>query len=99
MNRHPFIQAALLALAVVPGATSFAADPAPADDRRAQVMALMESCKADAQRLCADTEPGRGKKLACLDSHKPDVSSACRDALPKLDAMRDAAVQRGATPK
>ena len=103
MTRSPLAAgrpAILLASALLSIATSsFAADPAPSDDRRAQAMALMESCRADAQRLCADTEPGRGHKLTCLDTHKADVSPACRDALPKLDAMRAAAAQRGAAPK
>ena len=35
------------------------------------------ACKADAQKLCADVQPGEGKLLECLKTHKADLSQAC----------------------
>ncbi len=35
-------------------------------------------CMADAARLCPDVEPGGGAQMACLKSHKEELSPACK---------------------
>jgi len=97
MNRIPTSLAAIAFLSTT--VSAFAADPAPAGDLRRQAMGLMQLCKADVQKLCGSVEAGGGRKLACLNDHKADVTSECRDALPKLDAMQAAATKRAAAPK
>jgi hypothetical protein len=66
---------------------AFAADPPPAPDR-AKMRALMEACRPDAERLCANTQPGGGRKLMCLKEHGSEVSPACRDGLAKVQEAR-----------
>ena len=46
---------------------------------------LKEACKSDAEALCKDVKPGRGGSgmMQCLKSHEADLSTACKDALPK----------------
>ena len=41
-------------------------------------------CRSDAIKFCSDVEPGGGRAMACLESHKGKLSSACLDALPLL---------------
>ena len=77
-----------LLLLTLTSAPSFAADaPAGSPEMKKQAYALAQACRADAQRLCADVESGGGRKLACLKQHTADLGPACRDALPKADAM------------
>lgn len=45
--------------------------------------AAMEACKADKEKLCKDVEPGEGRIVDCMKSHKADLSSACRDMMDK----------------
>jgi hypothetical protein len=35
------------------------------------------ACKADAQKLCADVQPGEGRVLECLKTHQADLSPGC----------------------
>jgi hypothetical protein len=35
-------------------------------------------CAADAKKLCAGVEPGRGRIMKCLKDHEAEVSLACR---------------------
>jgi hypothetical protein len=46
--------------------------------------ALMKYCKADAERLCPGVEPGGGRILKCLKSHKEEMTVGCAEALQKL---------------
>ncbi len=46
--------------------------------------ALMTYCKADVARLCAGVEPGGGRMIKCLKSHKEEMSVGCAQALMKL---------------
>jgi hypothetical protein len=35
------------------------------------------ACKADAQKLCSDVQPGEGKLLECLKTHQAELSPQC----------------------
>jgi hypothetical protein len=48
------------------------------------------ACKADAEKLCKDVQPGEGKLLECLKAHQTEVSSACKH---NLAAVKQAAKQ------
>jgi hypothetical protein len=52
--------------------------PAPSGEVR-------QACHADVQKLCPGMRPGGGKLKECMESHKADLSSACRDALSKAE--------------
>ena len=41
---------------------------------------LANECKSDIASLCADTEPGEGRILKCLDKNQAKVSSRCKQA-------------------
>jgi hypothetical protein len=47
---------------------------APAADQRG-------ACKADYEKFCAGTEPGRGRVVACLNKQRDQLSDACKKAL------------------
>lgn len=52
---------------------------------QAKMATLKEACKSDAETLCKDVKPGRGGRglAQCLKSHEADLSTTCKDALPK----------------
>lgn len=58
--------------------------------QRAQqrIDALKASCKDDLARFCADVEAGRGGLARCLREHEADLSTSCRDALPRRGGRR-----------
>jgi hypothetical protein len=41
---------------------------------------LANECKSDITSLCANTEPGEGRILKCLDKNQAKVSSRCKQA-------------------
>ena len=41
---------------------------------------LANECKSDVDALCADTTPGEGRILKCLDKNQAKVSSRCKQA-------------------
>ncbi len=41
------------------------------------------ACEADRAKLCADVKPGEGRIIACMKSHKEDLSAACREMMSK----------------
>ena len=41
---------------------------------------LAGECKADIASFCADTEPGEGRILKCLDKNQAKVSARCKQA-------------------
>jgi cysteine rich repeat protein len=43
--------------------------------------ALRAACKADAQRLCANVQPGGGRILKCMRTQQAQLSDACKSAL------------------
>lgn len=57
------------------------AQPAAANER-----AAMQACRADAQKLCASTQPGGGRIAACLRENEAKLSSPCQAQLGKLEA-------------
>jgi hypothetical protein len=42
---------------------------------------LVQSCGAEAARLCPDVTPGRGRLAACLGAQQDRLSPACANAL------------------
>lgn len=43
--------------------------------------ALRAACKADAQKLCANVQPGGGRILKCMRAQQGQLSDACKAAL------------------
>lgn len=46
------------------------------------------ACRPDVAKFCADVKPGRGAILACLESHKDEISPGCKTMLEKAQARR-----------
>ncbi len=46
-----------------------------------ELVYLAESCEADIDTFCADTVPGEGRILECLDAQADDLSEDCDEAL------------------
>jgi hypothetical protein len=42
------------------------------------------ACAEDAQRFCADVQPGGGRIMQCLRQHAAELSSGCKDAMQRL---------------
>jgi hypothetical protein len=42
---------------------------------------LANECKSDVSALCADTEPGEGRILKCLEKNEKKVSGRCKQAV------------------
>jgi hypothetical protein len=53
-----------------------------------EIKALRSYCKADAERLCANVQPGGGRIKACLMEHKQEMSVGCAQALQKLQKSK-----------
>jgi hypothetical protein len=88
-------------LAVVSAATptaSFAQAQIP-PEMRSEAMALMLICRGDYDRLCGGVMPGGGRILACLQGHADQLGSACGQALPRAQSLRDSAVEAGMMPR
>ena len=43
-----------------------------------------QACRGDAIAFCRDVRPGGGRAIACLESHREQLSCACKEALPFL---------------
>ncbi|MGA7328756.1 MAG: cysteine rich repeat-containing protein [Rhodomicrobium sp.] len=43
--------------------------------------AIRTNCKADAEKLCADTPKEHGGLMKCLEGHANELGQACADAL------------------
>jgi hypothetical protein len=50
--------------------------------------AVRQACMDDIRALCAGSEPGGGKVLMCLRSHKDQVSDGCKAATAHLREVR-----------
>jgi hypothetical protein len=66
---------------------------------RSEAIALMRVCRGDYDRLCAGVMPGGGRVLACLQNHPNQLSTACGQAMPRAQALKDSAAAAGAMPK
>ena len=65
--------------------------PKATPEVRAARKAVREACMEDVRTLCAGSQPGGGKVMMCLKSHKDQVSAGCKTA---FEHLRD--VRRGA---
>ncbi|MBW7975023.1 cysteine rich repeat-containing protein [Bradyrhizobium sp. BR 10289] len=63
---------------------------------RSEARSVMQACRADYDSLCSNVAPGGGRILACLQSHAGQLTSACAQALPRAQALRNGA---GGAPK
>jgi hypothetical protein len=52
---------------------------------REQLEEFSEACKADAQQLCKDVRPGRGRITRCLAQNKDRLSPACREKITQVE--------------
>ena len=48
-----------------------------------QAQDIMQACRGDAQALCAEVKPGRGRMIKCLKKQKAKLSPDCSAALAK----------------
>jgi hypothetical protein len=53
-------------------------------ERRKEMHAGMEACKADKEKFCKDVEMGGGKMKECMKSHEAELSAGCRDMMAKM---------------
>lgn len=73
----------LLTLALLASSSTASAGPnKPIGGKNAQ-----GACHDDIERLCKDVQPGEGRVLQCLNSHKADVSKGCASAIQDLKAQ------------
>jgi hypothetical protein len=50
---------------------------------KARAKEIRAACEGDAQKFCADVQPGGGRIHACLKKNQDQLSEACRVTLPK----------------
>jgi hypothetical protein len=53
---------------------------------------VRQACSADLQRLCAGVQPGGGRILQCIRTHKNELSPDCQSALAQVAAQMKARV-------
>jgi Cysteine rich repeat len=95
-NITVIIAAAALA-AISAGRAEAQAQPSPELANQARALAM--TCRADFARLCSGVRPGGGRGLACLQQHLSELGPDCRNAIPRAEALRAAAAQKGALPR
>jgi Cysteine rich repeat len=66
---------------------------------RNEAISLMQVCRGDYARLCDGVMPGGGRILACLHLHANQLSSACAQAMPRAEALKDSAITAGVMPQ
>jgi hypothetical protein len=74
------------------GAGASPASPAPATSASSQDAALavlQKGCADDAQKFCANVQPGGGRILDCLDKNQSSLSDKCKRAAQQAAAMGD----------
>jgi hypothetical protein len=47
------------------------------------------ACRQDVERVCATTQPGAGRILACLGRHQPELSAPCQAEVERLGVARN----------
>jgi hypothetical protein len=83
--------------AALPMAASAQAQVSP--QMRSEAITLMMACRGDYDRLCAGVTPGGGRVLACLQNHTNQLTTACGQAVPRAQALKDRAAAAGVMPK
>lgn len=71
-----------------PGATGVPGQAKPSPELRQARRAVRQACMEDIRTLCAGSEPGGGRVLMCLRSHKDQVSDGCKAATAHLREVR-----------
>jgi hypothetical protein len=65
-----------------------------------EMQALMQACRPDYATHCSGVQPGGGRVIACLRAQEPGrLTPACREALPRIAALRPGASAAGAMPR
>jgi hypothetical protein len=49
--------------------------------RRGAMQEIAQACKPDAEKFCADVQPGGGRIVQCLKQHQTELSSECTAAV------------------
>ena len=60
----------------------------PSPELRAARKAMRQACMQDIRALCTGAEPGGGKVMMCLRSHRDQVSDGCKAATRHLRDLR-----------
>ena len=47
---------------------------------RQKFAAIAAACRADAEKFCAEVQPGKGRIARCLRHHHSQLSAECRDS-------------------
>ena len=71
-----------------PGAAGVPGQAKPSPELRQARRAVRQACMEDIRTLCAGSEPGGGRVLMCLRSHKDQVSDGCKAATAHLREVR-----------
>lgn len=91
---------ASLALAVVAIAACSAATACAQQRPTPEVQALMQACRPDFATHCSGVQPGGGRVVACLRAQDPGrLTPACREALPRISALRSGARAAASMPR
>lgn len=94
----PILTLAAVVAAIIAAAPSGAVAQVP-PQMRSEAMSLMQLCRGDYDRLCSGVQPGGGRILACLQNHANQLSTACGQAMPRAEALKNSAVAGGVMPK
>jgi len=58
----------------------------------AQTHDLASSCLADVHHFCAETKPGEGRILSCIQEHSDQLSQSCRAAIVRATTVARACI-------
>lgn len=57
---------------------------AAGQERKQEMKAAHDACKADLEKFCGDIKPGKGRKIKCLKKHEAELSAECKTARESL---------------
>ncbi|MCK6569681.1 cysteine rich repeat-containing protein [Myxococcota bacterium] len=60
---------------------------------------MVNDCRDDTKKHCADVKPGKGRVLECLSSHQADLSAACKPHVERAAARVKAAKEKAGAGK